>query len=200
MRKASTHSGRRKVVKNPVRVPDREYGNPELPTKEDFRSLVFYRDFHRFISRYWKRHMTSAEYSVLDMIFDRTVGWGKLFEYISLNQFVNGVWNEKSVYSDGTGIPKRTVQRTLNRLLEKGLIVQKKWKTGMTTQYAVNLFWKPPRLQYKDGRKLFQPSGYETFWEKTATEESMAIQSRIEGAGPIIYEVDLPERTEPKRQ
>src|SRR6266436_8429372 len=122
----TTYRRRRKLGEEPLGVQRARNGDEPIivqhgpkitrntPLGEiDLRNIFFYRDFHRYMSRYWKCHCSAAAYSVLDMIFDRTIGWGKLWEWISLHQFEQGVWNERRVFSDGTRLSKRTVQRAL---------------------------------------------------------------------------------------
>src|SRR5947207_2303199 len=122
MEKPYTNNTRSKVGISEANLPKTQNGEP-YPVKElDLRDLVFFRDFHRMISRYWKPHLSAAEYSVLDMIVDRTLGWGKLWELISLSHFVRGVWSDEITYSDGTGLGKRTIQRAIITLLKKGVI------------------------------------------------------------------------------
>ena len=156
----------------------------------DLKNPLFYRDLHRYLSRYWKPHATPSEYAVLDFIFDRTIGWGKHWEIISLRHFVHGVWNEKKVYSDGTHLGVRTVQRALNGLLKKGMI-RKECERGERCWYSLNLLWEPPKFRYLNGKTPYRPAGSETYWEDVADGKSketyVVIQRDSEGIAESLY-------------
>lgn len=161
------------------------YGPPEL----DLRSVFFYRDLHRHISRYWKAYLTAAEYSVLDMIFDRTIGWGKLWERISLNQFEGGVWTKTTVYSDGTNLSKRTIQRAITSLLKNRLVLAQTTK-GSAAKYAINLAWKPPlnNKHYRQTLALADSSASE--WQRLMQTNEDIVIALIERKGQGLFELE----------
>ena len=192
----STHSKRRQWGEHPVQISGD--GEP-IVRVSNLRSPFFYRDLHRYISRYWKCHMNASEYSTLDMIFDRTIGWGKLWEWISLQHFVTGIWNEKQVYSDGTGLSKRTVQRAIMTLESKGMILKRDC-FGQCSKFALNLLWKPPSMRYVNGKKAFHPLGSEEYWNKSAEGKAAETWVLIQRGGADLYEYHYDSGKQPEEE
>jgi hypothetical protein len=156
----------------------------------NLKNPIFYRDLHRYMSRYWKPHIKASEYAVLDFVFDRTIGWGKLWEIISLRHFATGVWNETKVFTDGTGLGKRTIQRALNRLVELGM-VRKQGEKGERCWYSLNLLWEPPRFRYLKGKTPCRPAGSKSYWQDVADSKSaetyVIVQRDSEGLVEALY-------------
>lgn len=71
--------------------------------------------------RYYTREVTDLQpkhYLVLMFILDRTIGWDKVWEIISVKHLSDGVRN----VSCGFKISERTVYRAIDDLIERGLI------------------------------------------------------------------------------
>lgn len=68
------------------------------------------------LEKYWHT-LSGAEQKLLDFILRRTYGFQKLEDRISLSQFVDGVGK-----SQGPGVSRAQVQRSLKGLEEKGFI------------------------------------------------------------------------------
>jgi len=156
-------------------------------SKAVLSKTIFYRDVHRYISRYWKFHIGPAEYLVLDMVFDRTIGWGKLWECIPLNHFVYGMWNGEDVYTDGTGMGKRTVQRAIETLCSNK-VIRKRGTKGEAASFAVNLLWKPPALAHLGLNTPECSTGAQRYWQDVAARESRKIYELIQLGGEGLYD------------
>jgi hypothetical protein len=148
----------------------------------DLHNVLFFRDLHRYISRYWMAHLTAAEFSVVDMVLDRTFGWGKLWEYISLNQFVHGVSSHGKVFSNGTGMSKRTVQRAVRRLQASRTIFSKKAK-GDLSRFALNLIWEPQASKYFDSKSSIG----QAYWSNDVTAQSSDLFAVIQREASVLY-------------
>jgi hypothetical protein len=148
----------------------------------DLDSVLFFRDLHRYISRYWKAHLTPAEFSIVDMVLDRTFGWGKLWEYISLNQFVHGVSSRGKAFSNGTGMSKRTVQRAVRSLQVSQAIFSKKTK-GDQSRFALNLLWEPKTSKYFDSESCIG----QAYWSKDVTAQSSDLFAVFQREAPVLY-------------
>ena len=71
--------------------------------------------------RYYTReveNLTPRNYLVLMFILDRTIGWDKIWEKISVNHITAGITNVQN----GFNLSNRTVYRAMNDLLDLGLI------------------------------------------------------------------------------
>jgi hypothetical protein len=75
----------------------------------------------------WMAHLTESEFKVLVYICRRTFGFKKDADHISLEQIATGIVRRDGRRLDyGTGLARKSVQRGLAGLLEKGLIVQQR--------------------------------------------------------------------------
>ena len=73
----------------------------------------------RTMHRRWMRVVTMPEFLVLSFVFDRTWGWSKRRERITLEQFQHGVWQKKGgrkCISGGTGLTKPAIMRAIKTL------------------------------------------------------------------------------------
>ena len=113
----------------------------------EYSSPVVYRDLHRITTRTWMGHLTPSQMLIVAFVFDRTIGWGKDRERITLDHFMNGVSSHKDelVYAHGCGLCETTVKRTIRQLVGLGVITRENgW-------YGINFEWSP------DMKKLAQP-------------------------------------------
>jgi len=100
----------------------------------EYRTLLY-----MFISRRVFSHLDPADQIVLRFIFDRSAWFGKDFEFISMHQFVSGSLPRASGEQSfgGTGLSERTVQRSLQRLVEGGLVVREYGAGGAPPRYGL---------------------------------------------------------------
>jgi DNA-binding transcriptional ArsR family regulator len=116
--------------KPPLRFPE---------SKLERGSPVYHNEFLKVLMREWSPYMTHAAYSLLLMIFDRTVGWRKQWERITLMHFEKGVGDrDGNMYHGGTGMSRRTIQRHLRLLIESGAILKRE-----DNEYSINIKWEP---------------------------------------------------------
>ena len=83
--------------------------------KRDYKEGYF--KYPNELEQYWYL-LSGAEQKLLDFILRRTIGFQKLEDRISISQFVTGVGKK----SNGTGVSKSQVQRSLRGLVDKGFI------------------------------------------------------------------------------
>lgn len=114
------------------------------PDADELSSLNFYASFNRWMNRQWKRHLSLAERSVLDYVFDRTIGWGKEWEAISLRHLQSGFKHELAhCASKGTGLSVQACVSGLRALCASGLLRKKEGQGRAASQYAINFNWTP---------------------------------------------------------
>ncbi len=73
--------------------------------------------YPRIMDKYW-RNLNGSEQKVLDFILRHTYGFGKLSDYISLNQIEKGVGK----LNNGTGLSRPTIIKSLKNLESKNFI------------------------------------------------------------------------------
>ena len=113
-------------------------------TADELASLSFYASFNRWMTRQWKRHLSFSESSLLDFIFDRTVGWGKEWESISLRHMQDGFDHDLAhCASKGTGLSTQACVNGLRRLCALGVLRKLEGQGRAATKYAVNFDWTP---------------------------------------------------------
>jgi hypothetical protein len=66
----------------------------------------------------------------------------------------------------------------------------------LDSDYAINLFWAAPKLEYRDGKTPFSPHGSATFCKIVASDESAIIVTVIQQAGEGFYESNFTVSTE----
>jgi len=127
--------------------------NENLPDKKPpvkHNNPINQRDWWRYISRNWTRHISPAELSLLAFIFDRTFGWNKAAEQISRKQFRDGVQgHDGRFFHRGTGLSDSTIKRSISSMLNSGIILRYDSESEVrqgTPYYEINLSWNPPEM------------------------------------------------------
>jgi DNA-binding transcriptional ArsR family regulator len=87
---------------------------------------------YEYFTRAIRGHLTPAEQAVFFLIFDRTVWWLKEWETIRLSQFIGGSLPDEDGFRafSGTGLSRRTVISTLQRLEADGLVRRREKRGG----------------------------------------------------------------------
>lgn len=94
---------------------------------------------HR-LDREWMSSLKPTEYMVLSLVFDRTIGWGKPSERITIRDFVEGKRNATC----GTSLSRRTVIAVLAALAKRGVLMRR-GRDGNV--YEINFAWEPEGAQ-----------------------------------------------------
>ncbi len=120
-----------------------------LDPEVNLRSPVYYREWTQKIIRYWLPVLSAPEALVLLMVFDRTIGWGKEWELITVWQFEYGLEitkpNQKTYrYSGGIPIKRTAIKNALRSLVEKKCLLTSVNNWGKL--YAINFEWRPEML------------------------------------------------------
>lgn len=93
--------------------------------------------------------LPEAERLVLMFILDRTIGWHRVWEFISNRQFVDGVSRRRRgrdvLVIRGTGLMSGQVDEALTCLLERNAIAIGQF--GRKMAYKVNEHWCHPDLE-----------------------------------------------------
>ena len=76
---------------------------------------------------------------VLLFILDRTVRWRKVFAFISMPEFQNGVFRRRRVVVRGTGLAPELIEQALENLERTGAIDSIRTMSGMA--YCINETW-----------------------------------------------------------
>jgi hypothetical protein len=146
------------------------------------KNPIEFREWFKILFRVWRPHLSPNEFLVAQFVFDRTAGWGKEWEVIRTNHFLNGVvGTDGKVYSTGLVITRPTLSKCLTALIARGAIRLR--QDGRRKAYALNYEWnpdepqspqdmplaKPKRLQ---GLQKVQPAGMENNFTKTPEMEN----------------------------
>ena len=109
----------------------------------NLNSPVYFREWFRVIERVWGGYLTTSAKSIVWMVFDRTLGWGKEWERIPLRHFTDGVMREEGRFltHPGTGLNRSTVRVWLEALVAGEVLL----KQGEST-YSLNYDWSPKRI------------------------------------------------------
>ena len=124
--------------------------SPCQKSTEKLSSPVTQREVMKMILREWRPYLKLAEFSVLMVIADRTLMWGKLWERITLHHFTHGISRSGEVYCGGTGLSSNTVLTAIRGLHDNGFILAE--KNGQACRYALNYNWEECNIM--DDRKL----------------------------------------------
>ena len=119
--------------------------NNVQPEKPD---ILEYSRWHQYITRYWMKYLSPSELMVLLFILDRTIGWQKYSEVITRRHMLKGIASGGTIFHLGTSLSASTLDTTLNRLFEKGLIERRPIMRGTTRyiEFSINLDWEPDEL------------------------------------------------------
>ena len=116
----------------------------------------FTHEVHRKMVREWFRYLTALQRLALLFVYDRTLGWGKEWERITMDHCSQGV-----IGSDGTcyaapftSCRKRAAEVMLS-LVELGILRSDSRENDRAKRYALNFDWTPSTLKLpnrlKDG-------------------------------------------------
>ena len=106
------------------------------------KNPVEFREWFKILFRVWRPTLSPNEFLVAQFIFDRTAAWGKEWEIIRTQHFLNGVvGNDGQVYSSGLVITYPTLKKCLNKLIAVGAISVE--FVGKRKAYALNYEWNP---------------------------------------------------------
>lgn len=135
----------------------RATNTPEISESRMFRKIM----------REMAPWMTVHELHVLMWIFDRTYTYGKTFERIPMDHFLNGVWLGQERIHPPVGLKKSRLYECLQTLLENVFIIQSKRHRTDIPSYAINPVWQPS-AKYRHGDysgipdKLLRDTGHTT--------------------------------------
>lgn len=125
----------RAAAENKARRSEAWWNARFLGTEYNF----FYRNF---LSRCLRSRLTPTEWAVLDFIFDRTLGWDKEWERISVRQFLGGSKPDVQGFQAfcGVGIQSETtLRKTLDRLCAEKLIKVREHAGGYRSFALIHL-------------------------------------------------------------
>ena len=107
-----------------------------------FNDTVEFRNAFRMIHRGWSEFLDSMELSVAYVILDRTLGWGKEWEVITIPQIVNGVHGEDGAcYSRGARVGFSKAGQAIKRLLSLDMVFSEPLPHNKF-RYSINLNWQ----------------------------------------------------------
>lgn len=119
------------------------------PTK---RQLAARTETLNVILRYWFHHLTALERLAVMFIYDRTLGWNKEWETITIEQFTKGVFgyckdtDKFECFAAPFTRDRTRAQNVLKGLVEKGVIFRREIPNhpkGMI-EYSLNIDWRVP--------------------------------------------------------
>ena len=106
---------------------------------KDFASLQSKIEKYQRVGRQWAGHISGNEMAMVEVLIDRTVGWGRREAYFTIRSLLAG----DAIYS-GLTMSRRTAFRVLKSLENKGLIQRRHDKNiPDRVHFTVNMDWKP---------------------------------------------------------
>ena len=112
---------------------------PRAEARDEYSSIQFKVEKYQAVSRRWAGHLTSNEMAVVEVLLDRTVGWGRPEAYFTIRALLNG----DKIYS-GLTMSRSTLFRTLKKLEGRGLITRRKdASVPDRVHFMVDLHWVP---------------------------------------------------------
>jgi len=102
--------------------------------------------------------LTHVEYRALHFILDRTLGWNKTWEKITLKQAVEGIENNGVIYASPFSPNSASgASKALKGLLEKG-VIEAQAGPNRTNKYRINEQWQPMKISKRraaEGKKEY---------------------------------------------
>lgn len=109
-----------------------------------FKDWQFIREVHRKLVREWFRDFSALERLALLFIYDRTLGWGKEWERITMDQCSQGVISDEGVcYAAPFTSCRKRAAATLTALFDAGAIRRGPASADKSRRYALNFDYKP---------------------------------------------------------
>ncbi len=108
----------------------------------------FIHEVQRKMLREWFRYLTALQRLALLFIFDRTLGWGKEWERITMDHCSQGIVGSDGVFyaAPFTSCRKRAAE-VVHSLVELGLVRVESRKHDRAKRYALNFDWTPKPMQ-----------------------------------------------------
>ena len=120
------------------------------------KNPIEFREWFKILFRVWRPHLSPNEFLVAQFVFDRTAGWGKEWEVIRTDHFINGVvGTDGKVYSTGLVITRPTLSKCLTALIALGALRLRKDRRRKA--YALNYEWNPDETQTLQDMPLAKP-------------------------------------------
>lgn len=129
----------------------------------------FIREVHRQMVRDWFRHLTALQRLAILFVYDRTLGWGKEWERITMDQCSGGIYgSDGQCYAAPFTSCRKRASEVLRSLIDIGLLRVEYRGKDRAGRYAINFNWRietdgmklPKRL--KDGGENAPLIGAET--------------------------------------
>ena len=151
-----------------------------------YRDWTFAKEVLHLIVRKWNWSLTPHEFRAVMYLYDRTIGWGKEWEAITLEHAYLGVWNEDQTENWGAPIAsnKARASELLKTLVEKGYVYKR--KRGCFSEYSLNLdtMKVPKRLKIctqerGDTSVVFGVTHFEETGDTSVTQRVSSIKEEI---------------------
>ena len=123
-------------------------------------SLLEKKSAYDLLYREWLPHLTHPEIILLGWLISNIVSRGRVVGIYSLKQLVNGVpKKDGGQWTTGATLCRRTLQKTIRSLADKGFIAHEQTTRGM--KFEVNLSWGTPHvaeiINLKDRKQKKRP-------------------------------------------
>jgi hypothetical protein len=103
-------------------------------------------DFRNVLAREWREHLSTDEFAFLHYVMYESLEWGKVTLDVTINQMLNGIRNPPGHRwkwrLSPVGIARRTVERLIARLKERGVLFVEAVR-NRCTKLTLNLLWTP---------------------------------------------------------
>lgn len=145
-------------------------------------------ELRKVIERQWSVALSLSEYRVLMMVFDRTMGWGKVWEKITYRQFIDGVQGgDGTVWHCGTGLTPATVSKCLSSLTEMRLLFR-----NDKGKYSINQAWTPMMKEPKKVRSAEPTLAMPRASRMSGEDEPQSLQTISKRGGKSLQNLKCP--------
>jgi hypothetical protein len=111
------------------------------------RNPIEFREWFKILFRVWRPAMSPNQFLTALFVFDRTAGWGKEWETITHQQFLEGILGAKDgkSYASGLKMSKNTLIDSLSWLKANQVLLQR--PNSNRSAYSLNYEWNPEHHQ-----------------------------------------------------
>jgi hypothetical protein len=117
----------------------------QVKNDKPFHDWIDQRDCLRLVLRDWSLALSAVELRVVLFVYDRTAGWGKEWERVTLDHLTKGVWGKDGTcFASPASTNRRTAQATIAQLVQRGVLLAKPHSSSpRAKQYSLNQHWEP---------------------------------------------------------
>lgn len=121
---------------------DEESGQSSFRVTQEENPILWALQQYQKVTRLWVGSLSAIEYTVLMQILDRTVGWQRESQDLTIRGLLEGGRHYRGI---GNAVRKASLMKALRSLEDRGIIRRRpSLHFGRVRNYVINLDWTPP--------------------------------------------------------